>query len=104
MADANKDDWVRIHSKVLEPSERAPRLPEETRRVPLEMWVKGFLEDDAEIGDEVVVTTLTGRTVRGTLIEKNPYYQHDYGKCLPELLNIGIQVRHILFDGGHADD
>jgi hypothetical protein len=89
--------WVRIHSTVLQPSERAPQLPADTKKVALEMWVKGFLQEDAEIGDPVEVTTITGRTVRGTLIEHNPYYQHDYGKCLPELLNIGIQVKAILF-------
>ncbi|MDU3064929.1 MAG: 2-amino-4-ketopentanoate thiolase, partial [Clostridioides difficile] len=29
----------------------------------------------------------------------NPYYTHDYGKCIPELLQIGIQAKEILFGG-----
>ena len=31
--------------------------------------------------------------------EFDPYYNHDYGKCIPELLQIGIQARDILFGG-----
>ena len=104
MTQATKGDWVRIRSTVLRPSERAPQVPEDTRAVPLEMWLKGFLQHDAEMGDTVTVITLTGRTVRGTLIEKNPYYHHDYGKCLPELLSIGIQARRILFGAERSND
>jgi hypothetical protein len=101
MSSARKGDWVRIHSIVLEPAGRAPQVPEDTKKVPLEMWAKGFLKDDADIGEEVEVTTMTGRTARGKLIEINPYYKHNYGECLPELLKIGIQARKILFGGDH---
>jgi hypothetical protein len=100
MSSACKGDWVRIHSIVLESAGRAPQVPEDTKKVPLELWVKGFLQDDAEFGEEVEVTTITGRTARGTLIELNPYYKHGYGGCLPELLKIGIQAREIVFGGG----
>jgi len=94
-----KGTWVRIHKIVLKPSERAPQVPEDTKRVPLEMWVKGFLLQDAELGDEVSIETVTGRTETGTLVEVNPYYEHDFGKCVPELLAIDKQVREILFGG-----
>ena len=30
-------DWVRIHSVVLSPDQRAPQVPEDTAGVPLEM-------------------------------------------------------------------
>ncbi len=43
---AKKGDWVKIHSIVLQPEERAPQVPEDTKKVPLETWVKGFLLDD----------------------------------------------------------
>lgn len=102
MASARKGDWVRIHRIVLEPAGRAPQVPEDTQKVPLEQWVKGFLQADAELGEEVEITTMTGRTVRGTLLEVNPYYQHSYGKSVPELLKIGLQVREIVF-GWEAD-
>jgi len=94
-----KGTWVRIHKIILEPSERAPQVPEDTRKVPFEMWVKGFLLQDAEMGDEVTIETVTGRTETGNLVEVNPYYEHDFGKFVPELLAIDKQVREIVFGG-----
>lgn len=94
-----KGEWVRIHKVILEPSERAPQVPDDTKACPLEMWTKGFLTADAEMGDEVEVETVSGRRETGRLIEVEPYYTHDFGKCVPELLKIDEQVREILFGG-----
>jgi hypothetical protein len=95
-----KGAFVRIHKVILEPAERAPQIPDDTKKVPLEMWTKGFLAADAEIGSEVTVETVTGRKETGTLTEVNPYYKHDFGKFVPELLAIDRQVREIVFGGG----
>lgn len=78
---------------------KSPQVPEDTKKVSLEMWVKGFIQSDASIGDLVEVKTITGRLVKGNLLKINPYYTHDYGKCIPELLQIGIQAKEILFGG-----
>lgn len=94
-----KGEWVRIHKHILEPSERAPQIPDDTKACPLEMWDKGFLQADAEIGDQVEIETVTGRKETGTLLEVNPYYTHDFGEFVPELLKIDKQVRDILFGG-----
>ncbi|MDD4583998.1 MAG: 2-amino-4-oxopentanoate thiolase subunit OrtA [Eubacteriales bacterium] len=94
-----KGTWVLIHRNILEPNERAPQVPDDTKKVPLEMWIKGYLQADANIGDEVEVITRTGRKETGTLLEANPYYKHDYGKFVPELIDINQQVRDILFGG-----
>lgn len=99
MSVAKKGDWVRIHAIVLEKEQRAPQVPEDTKSVPLEMWTKGFLNDDAKIGDVVQVTTMTGRTEKGTLVEINPTYSHSFGKCIPELLKVGPQLKAYLFGG-----
>lgn len=96
---AKKGDWVKVHKIVLESSERAPQVPDDTKKVPLEMWVKGYLQEDAEIGDEVSVKTMTGRIVEGTLEKVNPTYRHSFGENVPELLKIGPQLRKILFSG-----
>ena len=99
--DAKKGDWVRIHNIVLEVGKRAPNIPEDTQNVPLEVWDKGFLlNDEANIGDMVEVETYIGRKMEGTLIEVNPYYEHDFGKCVPELLYIGRQVRSLIEEDG----
>lgn len=100
---AKKGEWVKIHSIVLTPEQRAPQVPEDTKKVPLETWVKGFLLDDASVGEEVEVKTYTGRLVKGTLIEVAPTFKHSFGENIPELLEIGQQLRQILF-GGEADE
>lgn len=94
-----KGTWVLIRRTILEPSERAPQVPDDTKKVPLQMWIKGYLEKDAEIGEEVEVITRTGRKERGTLQEAEPYYKHDFGKFVPELQVINEQVREVLFGG-----
>ncbi len=98
---AKHGEWVRIHNIVLEVGQRASNIPEDTQNVPLEMWDKGFLiDEEAKIGDKVKVETYIGRTVEGTLIEINPYWEHDFGKAVPELLYIGRQARELLSKDG----
>lgn len=101
--DAKNGDWVTIHNIVLKASERALQIPEDTKSVSLEMWVKGFINTDANIGDSVEINTICGRKESGKLLNINPYYTHDYGKCIPELLQIGLQAKEILFGGGEND-
>lgn len=87
---------MQVHEIILKPEERAPHLPEDTKRVPFEMWVKGFLNHDCTIGDTAEITTVTGRTVVGKLTMINPGYTHGFGKCVPELLKIGPALKKIL--------
>ena len=93
---AKKGDWVRIHTVVLKAEERTGKIPEDTKTCDLEMWTKGFLLEDAVIGDEVEVETAVGRIEKGELIEVNPYYTHSYGKFVPELVQIDKQLREIM--------
>lgn len=94
---AKKGDWVQIEKLLLKPEERTVPLPEDTKKVPLKMRVKGFLQnEEANIGDEVEILTLIGRRVTGTLVAINPKYEHDFGEPVPELLTIGIELRKIL--------
>ncbi len=99
MGAAKKGDWVQIHQVVFKPEERAPQVPEDTKRVALELWVKGYALHDAEAGQEVLVETVTGRKVKGELIEVNPRYTHDFGDFVPELLKIDKQLKEFLYGG-----
>ena len=92
-----KGTWVEIHKIVLEKGERAPQVPDDTKQVPLEMKVKGFLVEDAIVGEEVTIITPAGRTLTGTLTEVNPAYTHQFGPPIPELLPIGRELRKILY-------
>lgn len=97
---AKKGDWVRIHSVVLKPEQRSPNIPEDTSKVPLELWVKGFLQEDAEIGAECEVITTTGRHEKGTLLEVNPTYTHSFGDYVPQIHRIGVDLKKALFEEG----
>lgn len=96
-------DWVRIHSVVLSPDQRAPQVPEDTAGVPLEMWVKGYLTEDAQVGDAVTVRTAAGRLAQGTLTEGGLNYTHSFGDNVPELRQVAAMVWGRVFGGdSHA--
>lgn len=97
MIEGKAGDWVQVRSIVLPPGQRAPQVPADTQAVPLIMLVKGFLQHDARIGEEVTITTVIGRQVTGELVAVNPTYNHDYGRPVSELLAIGPELRQILW-------
>ncbi len=89
MAKIAKGSWVEIEQVVLTPEQRVQTLPEETRSVPYLLRVSGFLQQDADLGEEVQVKTIIGRTLAGKLKSANPGYRHSFGETIPELLRIG---------------
>ena len=87
-----KSRWVEVEKTLLTVGERAPQCPEDTKSTPYVMKVSGFLADkfkDAELGDEVEITTLADRKVEGALVRINPSYDHSFGPTVSELLTIG---------------
>jgi hypothetical protein len=92
--------WVEVHRVVLAPGERAPHIPEDTKRLPLEMRVKGFLAAAGVLGEEVEIVTPAGRRLRGTLSEINPSYSHGFGSPIPELSTIRGELRALLRERG----
>ncbi|NLL37643.1 MAG: 2-amino-4-ketopentanoate thiolase [Fretibacterium sp.] len=87
--------WVQIEQTVLRPEERAPQIPEETKKTPLLLWTKGFLKHEARLGDIVEVETIIGRTLQGKLVAFNPPYTHGFGAPIPELLQVGQSFRQL---------
>lgn len=92
-----KGSWVQIHKVVLQPNERAPQVPDDTKAVPLEMWVKGYLVNYGKIGDVVQVKTITNRIEEGELVQVNPSYKHHFGHFVPEILEIGQIVKEFMY-------
>lgn len=90
---SKKGDWVLLQNVNLQPSERAPQVPEDTKQVPLKQWVKGWLTEDAEIGQEATARTRTGRVIKGTLVEEAPAYTHSFGQFIPELLKVQESIK-----------
>jgi hypothetical protein len=91
MGKIKQGTWVEIEQVVLQPAQRSTALPEDTKQVPYILRVSGFLEQDAEIGSQVTIKTIIGRSLSGELKIVNPSYAHTFGKVVPELLTIGTE-------------
>ncbi len=91
-------DYIEVEQVVLEAGNRAPGVPDDTASVPLVMRVKGFALSEADIGDEVKIETVIGRTVSGRLVNTDPRYDHDFGRPVPEILEAGLEAREMLRD------
>ncbi len=97
MSDARKGDLVQVHKIILKPDQRPNTLPECTRAVPYEGWLKGFLiNESANFGDEVKIETSIGREISGVLTQVNPTYDHNFGIPQKELVYIGNESRRRL--------
>lgn len=84
--------WVEIEQIILTPEQRAPTLPEDTKRVPYVLRVSGFLIEPAELGAPAHIRTIIGRELNGVLRTVNPSYSHSFGTVVPELLTIGTEA------------
>ncbi len=91
-----KGSWVEIYNIILKPEDRAQNIPDDTKRVPLEMRVKGFLVSDGKVGEDVEILTPAKRVIKGKLSDVNPVYDYGFGAPIPELVNIGMEVKEIL--------
>jgi len=96
---AQRGDRVEIHNVVLEAGQRAPQVPEDTQRVPLERRVRGFALESGRIGGEIRIRTAAGRELSGTLVAVNPAYSHGYGVPAPELAPVAEELRALLDAG-----
>ncbi|MCK7476174.1 MAG: 2-amino-4-oxopentanoate thiolase subunit OrtA [Candidatus Moduliflexus flocculans] len=94
-----KGSWVQVEQVVMQPGERAPQVPEDTKAVPLMLWVKGTLLEEASVGDTVEIETAIGRRMTGKLVAENPPYTHGFGRPIPELLGVGAELRALLERG-----
>ena len=74
-----KLSYVEIKRVILKPEDRASNVPEDTKKVPLVMKVKGYLLHDANLLDEVQILTPTKRVETGVLIKEHPSYAHSFG-------------------------
>lgn len=91
-----KGTYIEVEDIVLNKNERASHLPDDTKATPLKIWIRGFCQNDCNIGDTAEIMTVTGRLQKGIVTIEKPRYDHDYGEYVEELQNIGKQAREIL--------
>lgn len=97
--ECKKGDWVEIHYIVLEARERTGDIPEDTQKVPLECWIKGWAVEEGSLGEKITIETPAHRHVEGTLTRINPEYTHTFGPYARELSTIGKELRKALKEG-----
>ena len=88
--------YVQIHKIVLSANERSPQVPVDTSKVPLEMFVKGFLLNDAILGEQVKIKTVTNRIEEGTLIDAKPTHHHNFGDYVPEVITMSRTIKNFM--------
>ena len=94
MGKAKLGDWVEVEKILLEPGKRSPKVPEDTQGLPFVIYTKGFLKTkEAELGEEVEIETLIGRSIVGRLCAVEPRHTHDFGDPVRELIEVGKEIR-----------
>ena len=89
-----KNAFVQIYKTILRPNERAKNIPNDTRSIPMEMRVKGFLLTRAKVGDIVQIQTATGRIEEGILLVVEPYFTHNFGHHVKAIDRIRQIIKH----------
>ncbi len=88
--------FVRISQVILKSEQRTSAIPDDTKSTDLVMWTKGFLKEDANIGDFVEITTLSSRIETGTLVATNHMHEVNYGDFVEEIIPIGVYLKEKL--------
>jgi hypothetical protein len=99
---AGLGDYVQISQIVINPENRAPQIPEDTKKVPYTLWIKGYALKEAVIFEEIEISTITGRKLTGTLTDINPSFNHSFGKYVKELGQVRDQVKNLLGGDKHG--
>jgi hypothetical protein len=95
---------VDVSREVLAPGERAPGVPPETQRVPLEMRARGTLVEPTPVGGDATIVTAAGRHLTGVLVAAVVAPPHSFGPPVPELVPIGEELRSVLAGRGEEAD
>jgi hypothetical protein len=87
MSKIPKGTWVEVERTLISPDRRVPSRPLDPAKLPSYMVrVSGFLLEDAELGQQVRIRTITGKVHLGKLRIQSPSYGHSFGHTVPELL------------------
>jgi len=82
--------WVEVERTLVGAGRRLPGGPIEPARLPTyTVRVSGFLVEDAELGQQVRIRTITGKVHVGKLRIQSPSYGHSFAHTVPELIKPG---------------
>jgi hypothetical protein len=87
-----KGTWVEVERVATRAGERGPVPAKDLLRPPQVMRVAGFLLEDAELGQQVRIRTITGNEHAGKLRIENPGYGHSFGNTFTDHGRAGSAV------------
>jgi len=90
MSKIPKGTWVEVERTLFSADHRTPSRPLDPANVPSYLVrVSGFLVEDAELGQQVRIRTITGKIYVGKLRIESPSYGHSFAHTMPELMPTG---------------
>lgn len=89
-------EWVEIEFTIIPAISRSSKLPVDTQKVDFKTRIKGYLIDDAQIGQEVTIQSILNRELRGRLIAANPPFPATFGSPVRELMEVGKEIEALL--------
>jgi len=78
-----KGTWVEVERMF--PKHDEPKHAAMAAKAPQALRVSGFLEEDADLGQQVRIRTILGSIHTGRLRIQNPGYGHSFCHTMPEL-------------------
>jgi len=87
MSKIPKGTWVEVERTLVSADRRLPVRTLDPAKLPSYMVrVSGFLLEDADLGQQVRIRTITGKVHIGKLRIQSPSYGHSFGHTVPELM------------------
>jgi hypothetical protein len=87
MSKIPKGTWVEVERTLVSADRRLPVRPLDPAKLPSYLVrVSGFLLEDAELGQQVRIRTITGKVHIGKLRIQSPSYGQSFGHTVPELM------------------
>ncbi len=87
-----KGTKVQIQKQILSADERSFHIPDDTKKTPFMMWIKGYLLEDAAMHQPCRIQTKTGRIEQGILVDVKPHYAHSFGTYVHVLDDVSRQI------------
>ncbi len=96
MSKIEKNDWIEISEILLTPENRASGLPDDTKDLSYKLKIRGFAQCDGSVGEKITIKTVTGRVLSGVAEKINPYYDHNFGDSIPELIKVRNDLKSLM--------
>lgn len=93
---ARAGQWVEIEMLVCQAETRSKELPKDTQVIYYTARIKGYLINEARLGQEATIRSILGRELKGKLLAFNPPFPATFGAPVPELMDVGKELKSLM--------